>query len=168
MSFNMYQATVPGILQTLNALSAVIDKAEADAAARKIDQTVLLGYRMAPDMFPLSRQFQLATVFATGMVARLAGVEVPKFDDAEKTLADMKARISKAIAFVQGIKPTALESSETRDITIPVGGQPKTFSGQDYVNQVALPQFYFHSTVAYTILRHCGVSIGKRDFLNRK
>src|SRR5258705_3319841 len=104
MSFNMYQATVPGILQTLNALSAVLDKAEADAAARKIDQTVLLGYRMAPDMFPLSRQFQLATVFATGMVARLAGVEVPKFDDAEKTLAEMTARINQAIAFGQGIK----------------------------------------------------------------
>lgn len=168
MSINMHQATVPGILQTLNALSAIIDKAEADATARKIDQAVLLGYRMAPDMFPLSRQFQLATVFATGMVARLAGVEVPKFDDTEKTLGEMKARIGKAIAFVQGIKPAALDGCETRDITIPVGGQPKTFSGQDYVNQVALPQFYFHSTVAYTILRHCGVVIGKRDFLNRK
>lgn len=168
MPINMYQATVPGILQTLNALSAIIDKAEADAATRKIDQGVLLGYRMAPDMFPLSRQFQLATVFATGMVARLAGVEVPKFEDTEKTLAEMKARINKAIAFVQGIKPAALEGCETREITIPVGGQPKTFSGQDYINQVALPQFYFHATVAYTILRHCGVVIGKRDFLNRK
>jgi hypothetical protein len=168
MSINLYQATVPGILQTLNALSGVIDKAEADATARKIDPTVLLGYRMAPDMFPLSRQFQLATVFAVGMVARLAGVEVPKFEDTEKTLAEMKARIAKAVAFVQGITPAALEGSEGREITIPVGGQPKTFSGQDYVNQVALPQFYFHATVAYTILRHCGVPIGKRDYLNRK
>ena len=168
MSFNMYQAVVPGILQTLGALSAILDKAETDAGTRKIDAAVLLNWRLAPDMFALARQFQLATNFATGLVARLAGVEVPKYEDNEASIADLRARLAKSIGFIGGIKPADLEGSESREVSVPVGGKPTAFSGQDYVNTVALPQFYFHATTAYNILRQCGVPVGKRDFLNRK
>ena len=163
----MYQATVPALLQTLNAMAKILDKAAADAEARKIDPAVLLGYRLAPDMFNLTRQVQLVTDFAKGTVARLAGQEVPKYEDTEKTIPELKARIAKTIAYVQSFKPQALDGSETRDVTIPVGGQPKTFKGQDYLVNVALPNFYFHATTAYDILRHCGVQIGKGDFLDR-
>ena len=167
MPLTMYQATVPAFLQTLKALSAVLDKAAADATARKIDQAVLLNYRLAPDMFALTRQVQMVTDFAKGTVARLAGVEVPTYEDSEKSLADLKARIAKAAAFVQSFKPASIDGSETREITIPLGGQPTTFKGQDYLVSFALPNFYFHATAAYAILRHCGVAIGKRDFLGR-
>jgi len=167
MPLTMYQATVPAFLKTLNACSAILDKAEADAAARKIDQATLLDYRLAPDMFPLSKQLQLVTDFAKGTAARLAGVEVPKYEDSEKTIAEFKARIAKTAAFVRGFKPGAIDGSETRSITIPIGGQPTTFTGQDYLVSFALPNFYFHATAAYAILRHCGVNIGKRDYLGR-
>jgi uncharacterized protein len=167
MPLTMYQATVPALLQTLNACSAILGKAEADAAARKIDQAVLFDYRLAPDMYPLSRQLQLVTDFARSTVARLAGVEVPKYDYSEKTIADFQARIAKSAAFVQSFKPDAIDGSETRAITIPFGGQPVTFTGQDYLVTFALPNFYFHATAAYAILRHCGLNVGKRDFLNR-
>ncbi|MFI4986580.1 MAG: DUF1993 family protein [Alphaproteobacteria bacterium] len=167
MPLTMYQATVPALLQTLNACSAILDKAATDAASRKIDEATLLGYRLAPDMFPLAKQFQLVADFAKGTVARLAGVEVPKYEDSEKTLAELKARIAKTVAYVQGFKPGAIDGSETRAITIPMGGQPTTFTGQDYLVTFALPNFYFHATTAYAILRHCGVNIGKRDFLGR-
>lgn len=165
MSFSMYQATVPALLRTLKAMSAILDKAAADAAARKIDPAVLLGFRLAPDMFALARQVQMVTDFAKGTMARLAGVENPKYEDTEKTIDELKARIAKAIAFVQSFKPEALEGSETRSISLPIGGQTMTFTGQDYLVGFALPNFYFHATAAYSILRHCGVALGKRDFL---
>lgn len=167
MPITMYQATVPALLQMLNAHSAILDKVEADAATRKIDQAVLLNYRLAPDMFPLVRQFQLVSDFAKGTVARLAGVEVPKYEDTEKTIAELKARIAKTIAYVRSFKPSAIDGSEERAITIPIAGQPTTFKGLDYLVNQALPNFYFHATAAYAILRHCGVNIGKRDFLGR-
>ena len=162
----MYQATVPALLQTLNAMAKILDKAAADAEARKIDPAVLLGYRLAPDMFNLTRQVQTVSDFAKGTVARLAGLEPPKYEDSEKTIPELKARIAKTIAFVQGIKPGQIDGSETRDITIPVGGQPRSFKGLDYLTGFALPNFHFHATAAYAILRHCGVNLGKRDFLN--
>jgi hypothetical protein len=167
MPITMYQATVPALLQTLNALSAILDKAEADATARKIDPAVLLSYRLAPDMFALTRQIQLTTDFAKGTMARLSGAEPPKYEDTETTIAALKARIAKTVAFVKSFKPDAIDGSEARDVTIPIGGQPTTFKGQDYLVGFALPNFYFHATTAYAILRHCGVGIGKRDFLGR-
>jgi hypothetical protein len=167
MSFSMYQAAVPGILQTLKATASVLDKAEADATQRKYDPTVLLNMRLAPDMLPLTRQVQIVTDFAKSTVARLAGQEAPKYEDTEKSIPELKARIAKVTAYVEGFKPKDLEGSETREITLPIGGQPTTFKGQDYLVNHALPNFYFHATTAYAILRHCGVNIGKRDFLAR-
>ncbi len=167
MSFTMYQAAAPAILQALKALDGILGKAEAYASERKIDPTVLLNYRLAPDMFAFTRQVQLVTDFAKSTMARLAGQEVPKYEDTEKTIAELKARVAKVTAYVQGFKPSDLEGSETRDVTIPIGGQPMTFKGADYLVNFALPNFYFHCTTAYAILRHCGLGIGKRDFLAR-
>jgi hypothetical protein len=163
----MHQAAAPGILQTLKALDGVLAKAEAFAAEKKIDPAVLLNYRLAPDMFALTRQVQLVTDFAKGTMARLAGREIPKYEDVETTIPELRARIAKVTAFVQGFAAADLDGSETRDVTLPIGGQPMTFKGQDYLINFALPNFYFHATTAYAILRHCGVPIGKRDFLAR-
>ncbi|MGH6919284.1 MAG: DUF1993 domain-containing protein [Geminicoccaceae bacterium] len=165
MPISMYQASVPAFLQMLNSLSAILGKAEAFAAERKIDPTVLLGYRLAPDMFALTRQVQIATDHAKGCCARLAGVEVPKYADDETTFAGLKARIDKTVAFVQDFKPGDIDGSEGRDITITAGSRELRFKGQQYLVSFALPNFYFHATTAYNILRHCGVPIGKRDFL---
>ena len=167
MTLSMYQASVPAFLQMLNNLSALLDKAEADAARRKIDPTVLLNYRLAPDMFPLTRQVQIAGDFAKGTSARLAGVEVPKYEDSEKTFADLKARIAKTIAFLQGLKEKDIDGSENRDITISIGKETMTFKGKPYLIHYALPNFYFHVTTAYDILRHAGMEIGKRDFIGK-
>lgn len=167
MSFSMFHAAVPGILQTLKALDGILAKAEAHAQERNIDPAVLLNYRLAPDMFALTRQVQLVTDFAKGTMARLAGGEIPKYEDVETTIPELRARIANVTAFVQGFAPADLDGSETRDMTLPIGGQPTTFKGQDYLVNVVLPNFYFHATTAYAILRHCGVPIGKRDFLAR-
>ncbi len=165
MSISMYQASVPAFLQMLNALSAILDKAEAYAAERRIDPAVLLGYRLAPDMFPLVRQVQIATDHVKGCCARLAGVDVPKYADDETTFAELKARIAKAVAFAEGFKASDLDGSEERDITINAGTRELRFKGQQYLMHFVLPNFYFHVTTAYDILRHCGLAIGKRDFL---
>ena len=167
MPLSMYQASAPAFLQMLNALTIILDKAEADAAQRKIDPAVLLNYRLAPDMFAFARQIQLTTDFAKGPMARLAGVEIPKYEDTEATLPDLKARIAKTVAYVKSFKPEAIDGSETREITFPIGGKPTTFKGQDYLVNFALPNFYFHATTAYAILRHCGVPVGKGNFLGR-
>jgi hypothetical protein len=161
----MYQASVPAFRQTLTALSAIIDKAAAFAAARKIDPAVLLATRLYPDMFPLLRQIQLTTDFAKGASARLAGLEPPKFEDTETTLDQLKARIAKTLDFVGGLKPAQIDGSEEREIKIPAGGQTLAFKGQGYLTGFALPNFYFHAATAYDILRHCGLEIGKRDFI---
>jgi len=165
MSLSMYDATVPVFLQMLNNLSAILDKAEADAMNRKIDPEVLLNYRLAPDMFPFVRQIQIATDLAKGAAARLAGVEVPKHDDTEKTCADLKARITNTATFVQSIQPGDIDGSESRDITLTLGEHTLSFKGQPYLLHFVLPNFYFHCTTAYDILRHCGVELGKRDFI---
>jgi hypothetical protein len=167
MSFSMFHAAVPGILQTLKALDGILAKAEAHAQERNIDPAVLLNYRLAPDRFALTRQVQLVTDFAKGTMARLAGGEIPKYEDVETTIPELRARIAKVTAFVQGFAPADLDGAETRDITLPIGGQPMTFKGQDYLVTFALPNFYFHAATAYAILRHCGVAIGKRDFMAR-
>jgi len=165
MAISMYQASVPAFLQMLNSLSTILEKAEAFAAERKIDPAVLLGYRLAPDMFALARQVQIATDQAKGCCARLAGVEVPKHADDESTFADLRARIARTIEFVQGFEPGDIDGSEEREIAITAGGRELRFKGQEYLVSFVLPNFYFHITTAYAILRHCGLPIGKRDFL---
>jgi hypothetical protein len=165
MSISMYQASVPAFLQMFNSLSAILEKAEADAAERKIDPAVLLQYRLAPDMFPLIRQVQIATDHAKGCCARLAGVDVPKYADDETTFADLTARNARTVEFVRGFRAEQIDGSEGRDITITAGSRQLQFKGQQYLLHFALPNFYFHTTTAYAILRHCGVQIGKRDFL---
>jgi hypothetical protein len=165
MSFSMYQASVPAFLKMLGNLTAILEKAEAYAAGRKIDETVLLNWRLAPDMFPLTRQIQIAADFAKGTTARLAGADVPKYDDDENSLAEIKQRIAKTVKFVEGLKRADIDGSEDRDITLTVGGQDLHFKGESYLVHFALPNFYFHATTAYDILRACGVVIGKRDFI---
>lgn len=165
MSLSMYQASVPVFVQALTALDKILDKAMAHAAARKIDPQALLTARLFPDMFPLARQVMVAADFAKNTAGRLAGVELPKYADDEKSFEELKARIAKALAFVNEFKPAQIDGSEAREITIPIGGNPRTFKGQEYLLGFALPNFYFHLTTAYAILRHNGVEIGKRDFL---
>ena len=165
MSLSMYQASIPAFVQMLNSLSAILDKAEAHAENRKIDPEVLLNYRLAPDMLPFVRQSQIAADLAKGAVARLAGVEVPKHDDTEKTFADLKARLAKTVAFVQSFKPSEIDGSEDRDIRLTLGEHTMSFKGQPYLVHFVLPNFYFHCTTAYDILRHGGVELGKRDFI---
>jgi hypothetical protein len=165
MSLSMYQASVPAFLQMLNSLSSILEKAEIFAAERKIEAGVLLSWQLAPDMFALVRQVQIAADFAKGTTARLAGAEVPKYADDEKSFGELRQRIAKTVTFVQGFKPADIDGSEDRDITLSVGGQEMRFKGQPYLVHFALPNFYFHAATAYDILRTCGVGIGKRDFI---
>jgi hypothetical protein len=161
----MYQASIPGLVKTLNNLAAILDKAEAYAAERKIAPEVLLNWRLAPDMFPLSKQVQLSSDFAKGCAARLAGVEVPKYADDEQSFAELKQRIAKTLKFVQGFSAKDIDGSESRDVSLTVGGQPIKFKGEAYLVHFVLPNFYFHAATAYDIVRSFGVEIGKRDFL---
>ena len=165
MSFGMYAASVPTFLHMLKNLTAILEKAEAFAKDRNIEPEVLVNWRLAPDMLPLSNQIQIAADFAKGTTARLAGAQVPSYPDEETTLAELKARIAKTVKFVEGFKPKDIDGSETRDITLTVGGQEMRFKGEPYLVHFALPNFYFHVTTAYDILRRCGVDIGKRDFI---
>ena len=165
MPISMYQASVPAFLQTLGALDAILAKAAAFATERKVDETVLLGWRLAPDMFALARQVQIATDHAKGCCARLAGRDVPKWPDDEATFAELRARIAKTLDYVQSFAPNAIDGSEDRAIALTAGTRELRFTGQQYLVGFALPNFYFHATTAYTILRHCGLPIGKRDFL---
>ncbi len=165
MTLSMYQASVPVFLHTLSALTGILDKAAAHAAQRKIEPSVLLNARLFPDMFAFVRQVQLAADFAKGASARLAGIEVPKFADTESTLDELKARIAKTVDFLKTLKPGQIDGSESRDITIPIGGHPQSFKGQTYLLHFAPPNFFFHAATAYDILRHCGVEVGKRDFI---
>jgi uncharacterized protein len=167
MALSMYQASVPAFVQMLTALSRVLDKAAEFAAAKKIDPAVLLASRLAPDMFPLTRQIQIAADFAKGPMARLAGLEVPKYDDNETTIDALKARIAKTLDYVKSFKVEQIDGSEERAIVLTVGGQPLTLTGQNYLVNFALPNFYFHMTAAYAILRHNGVEIGKKDYMGR-
>lgn len=165
MSLSMHRASVPAFVQILSALSLVLDKAAAHCAAKKIDPSVLLGARLFPDMLPLTKQVQITCDFAKNTLARLSGTEAVKFADEEKSFDELKARIAKTLDLVKATKPEAIDGSESRDITVPIGGQPMTFKGEAYLVHVALPNFYFHAATAYDILRHNGVELGKRDFL---
>ena len=165
MSLSMYQASVPGFARMLTNLSAILTKAEANAAARKIEPRVLLGMRLFPDMFSLVQQVQLSTDFAKGAAARLAGIEVPKYPDEESSFEELQQRIRKTLEFIKRVKPAEIDGSEQREIKLTLAGQSVTFSGQDYLLFFALPNFYFHVTTVYAILRHGGLEIGKRDFV---
>jgi uncharacterized protein len=165
MSLSMYQASIPAFIQMLNNFSAILDKAEAHARNRQIEPEVLLSYRLAPDMLPFVRQIQIAADLAKGAAARLAGVEVPKHDDTEKTFGDLKMRVAKTVTFVQSFKPSDIDGSEDHDITLTLGEHTMKFKGQPYLVHFVMPNFYFHCTTAYDILRHCGVELGKRDFI---
>lgn len=165
MTISMYSASVPLIRTMLGALSGVLDKGAAFCEAKKIDPAVLVGARLSLDMFPLSRQVQIASDMAKGGVARLAGIEVPSWADDEKTIPELKARIAKTLAFVEAIKPEQIDGSEERQIVLKMGGNEMTFTGQRYLIGFVIPNLLFHCTTAYAILRHNGVDVGKRDFL---
>ena len=166
MPQSMSQASLPVFEINLNALSGVLDKAEAFATARKIDPAVLLHSRLAPDMFDLVRQVQVASDGARRGSARLASVEAPKLEDNETTIAQLKDRIAKTVAYLKTLDRKAIDASAEREIIFPLGPEKKGhMKGDDYLNHFMLPNFYFHCTAAYAILRHAGVDIGKRDFL---
>jgi hypothetical protein len=165
MNITMYQASTPRFIHTLNCLSAILDKAIAHAETRKFDSVALTTDRLYPDMFPLTRQVQIACDSAKGAVARLAGVEVPKYEDTETTFVELKARIAKTVDFMKTVKPAQIDGSEDKEIALKVGGQDLKFKGMQYLLGFAYPNFYFHVTTAYNILRHNGVEIGKKDFL---
>jgi hypothetical protein len=165
MKISMYQASAPRFANTLRNLSAMLDKAQAHAEAKKIDPAVLCGCRLIADMFPLARQVQVACDTAKGAVARLAGTDVPRHEDVEQTLGELKQRIAKTIDFVLSVKPESIDGAEDRLITLKLGGQDRQFSGLQYLLGHAYPNFYFHVTTAYNILRANGVDIGKRDYI---
>ena len=165
MTISMYQASVPRFVNILGNLSAILDKAQAHVDAKKLDQSSLAGFRLFPDMLPLTKQVQIACDTAKGLVARLAGVEIPVFEDNESSLADLKARIAKTIAFIQTIKPEQLDGTEDNDIVIKRGEKETHYKGMQFLLGHAVPNVYFHVTTTYNILRHNGVEIGKRDYL---
>lgn len=165
MNISMYQASAPRFVNTLKNLSAILDKAQAYAEAKKIDPLVLTASRLYPDMFAFTRQVQSACDHAKGACARLAGVEVPKHEDTEKTFAELKARIAKTVDFIGTLKPTQIDGTEDNDITLKLGPREFTYKGMQYLLGFALPNFYFHVTTAYDILRHNGVELGKRDYI---
>jgi hypothetical protein len=165
VAISIYDQLVPPFTKMLTNLDNVLKKAEADAEARKIDPSVVVNARLAPDMFPLVRQVQIMTDQVKGGASRLAGLEPPKWPDEEKTLADLHARIAKAIAYLKTFKPAQFDAADTRTIELKFPNASFTFTGKDYLLTNLLPNFYFHYTTAYAILRHNGVQIGKRDFL---
>jgi uncharacterized protein len=165
MTLSMYQASTPRFVNMLNNLSAILDKAQAHAEAKKIEPAALTAFRLYPDMFALTRQVQIACDAAKGAVARLAGVDIPKHEDTEQSFADLKARIAKTVAFIQSVPASKIDGSEERSVTLKLRGQDTTFKGADYLLGFAWPNFYFHVTTVYNILRHNGVELGKRDFL---
>lgn len=166
MTISLYAASVPVFKQMLNSVSTLLATAEAHAAARKIDPSVFLQARLFPDMFPLLRQVQIACDFARGVSARLAGVEVPKYEDKEQSFADLQELLSKTLAFLEGFTPAQIDGNEARDIiTRPGTPKERTFKGQDYLLHYGIPQFFFHITTTYAILRSHGVDVGKKDFM---
>ncbi len=165
MTISLYTASVPAFQVSLKALKVILQKAEAHAVAGKVDPSVYLQARLYPNMFPLVRQVQIACDFAKGCAARLAGIEMPKFEDNEATFADLQARIDKTLDIIGTVKPGQIDGQEDRDIEIKAGTRTLNFKGQAYLTGFVLPNFYFHATTAYAILRHSGVEIGKGDFL---
>ncbi|EGW22257.1 DUF1993 domain-containing protein [Methylobacter tundripaludum] len=164
MSLTMYQASIPVFVRMLDNLSGILDKAAAHAEAKKIDPAIFVNARLAPDMFPLSRQVQIATDMVKGCAARLAGIEVPSYEDNESTFSELQARIAKTKAFIESVSASQVDGSEERKITLKFGSKELSFLGQAYLLDFVLPNFHFHLTTTYAILRHNGVAIGKKDY----
>lgn len=166
MSLSMHSASVPVFVRMLGNALNWLDKAQAHAEARKFDTANYLGMRLAPDMLPFTRQIQIATDGAKGCVARLAGLEVPKWDDNEASFDDLRARLRKTIDYVQSIPAAQIDGSEAREIVLPMrSGDPLRFTGEAYLKHFVLPNLYFHTSMTYALLRHAGVDLGKKDFL---
>ena len=167
MTISMYQASVPRLINGLINLSHLLEKAQAHAEAKKIDASVLTTYRLFPDMLPMTTQVLIACDAAKGVVARLAGIEIPVYEDTEKTLAELKARIAKTVDFIQSVTPAQIDGTEDKDIVTKRGDKETHYKGMQFLLGHALPNFYFHVTTTYNILRHNGIEIGKRDFLGK-
>lgn len=165
MSLSMYQASVPAFQKMLGNLKAILKKAEDHAALKKIDPSVFLHARLAPDMFDLTRQVQITADIAKGACARMSGIEIPTYEDKEATFVDLYARIDKTLAYIATFKAPQIDGKEATDITITPGGKSFTFKGEEYLVHWAMPNFYFHVMACYAILRHHGVEVGKMDYL---
>ena len=165
MTISMYQASVPVFIRMLNNLAAILEKAAAHCAARKIDPAVLLNYRLYPDMFAFARQVQVACDHARNGAARLAGMEAPRLENSEQSFAELGARVRNTIAYLETFAPAQIDGSEAREVVVRRGETVNTYAGLDYLLNRTLPNFYFHVTTAYDILRHNGVELGKRDYL---
>jgi hypothetical protein len=161
----MYQASVPRLANILGNLSNILDKAQAAVDAKKLDPVTLTSYRLFPDMLPMKSQVQIACDTAKGVVARLAGVDIPKYEDNETTLSDLKARVAKTIVFIQTMTPAQIDGTEDKEIVVKRGDKETRYKGMQFLLGHALPNVYFHVTTAYNILRHNGIEIGKRDYL---
>jgi len=166
MAITMYSASVPVFLQLLGGLKGVLEKSEAAVQAKKLDPNVVLNLRLYPDMFTLQRQVRQACEHALG-AGRAASVEVPKFPELDNSFEEMKSRIDKTVDFLKTLKPAQLDGKDDSQITVTVGGQPRPFKAQNYLYHLAMPNFYFHITTAYNILRELGIEIGKRDFMGQ-
>ena len=167
MSNFMYVVSVPPMIRSLGNLRSILEKAAVHAEARKIDPSVLINARLYPDMFPLSRQIQIATDTAKGAISRLAGSDPPKYDDSESSFPELIARLDKTIALLESFKPEQIDGSEEKAVELPLHDKTVTFKGLPYLLDFVFPNFYFHVTTAYAILRHNGVEIGKQDFLGK-
>lgn len=167
MNISMYNASIPVMIKMLGNLEAIVDKAITHAATRKVDDAAFVDARLFPDMFTFARQIRIATDMSKGAGARLAGIDMPKFDDNEKSLPELKARVRKGIDFLKTLSAAQIDGTEDKAITITVGGNTLNFNGLDYLNHWVLPNFYFHVATAYNLLRHGGVEIGKMDFLGK-
>ena len=166
MNISLYSASIPVFTQMLKSMSSILTKAETYATEKKIEPNTLLHARLYPDMFPLIRQVQIATEFARGVSARLAGVDVPAVDNNEQTFAELQAHIAKSLAFLEGFNAAQIDGKEGSEIVLRPGTpKERKFTGHDYLVHYGLPQFFFHVTTAYAILRHCGLEIGKKDFM---
>ena len=167
MKMSMYQASVPTFSRVLENLAAILEKAEQHAAAKKIDPAVLINSRLAPDMFPLGRQVQIASDAAKGGAARLAQATPPAFEDTEATFAQLVERCRKTVAYLQTLKPEQIDGSEDRTVSWQSRSATKTMQGMPYLLNHVTPNVFFHVTTAYDILRHNGVELGKQDFLGK-
>ncbi|MDD2723293.1 MAG: DUF1993 family protein [Methylovulum sp.] len=165
MQLSMYQASIPLFVRMLENMSAILDKAATHAEAKKIDQSIFINARLAPDMYPLSRQIQIATDMVKGCAARLAGIAVPSYEDNETSFAQLQARIAKTTTFLRSISAEQIDGSEEKPITLSSHSRELGFLGQAYLLHFVYPNFYFHLTTAYAILRHNGVELGKLDFV---
>lgn len=165
MAYTFYEASIPQLLRMLGNLSAILDKAAAHAEAKKIDPRALLDARLAPDMYPFTRQVQMACDSAKGAAARLAGMEIPSYSDTETSFNELKARIAKTADFIKSIPAEKFDGAEDRSVELKTPNRTLTFTGRTYLSGFVQPNFFFHATTAYALLRHNGVEIGKMDFL---